>query len=607
MPFDPTPTDMWIEIDNALEETKQHCEPVKDIVRRINGRWYRADAAGEDPDPENHGYAFLSNVLPQLGLDTPQVKTEAARIIGHARVAQAMEDGTNAWLRDVRYGEFMERVLLDFILLRGIVLHYLDEDSRFSRGIVTPAVARVSPHRFLIDPLAESPDQAQFMGHWYWMDIDEIRRSDAINPELRDRLAGQTSPESPEDRQTDPYNRGRGSSDARKRHKVYMIWLRELNELRFYTEADRGAELFQRRPAYGSPDGPYVLFDAYPVLDSVWPLSPLVAVEDQARDLNIHARAMGRAAARRKSMALVEATNGSLADQVANAEDGEIVVASGITGQMVEIEVGGVTPAQYTTTEYLRNRLDRISGLTATIQGNVGAANTATEAAIASQGLNARLGFLQRKVIQGTEASIRRVSWLLFHTDGIAIPVNRRDPYSGEMVEGLFLGGPSPTDEGATWDDFDFKILPYSMQREDPAAAQARVMGYFGVFVQVMGQAPYMPWVRWAAVLRDLADAFQMPATSDEWCIWEVLGAFSQPEQTPASMAFPPMQPGQQGGIPQNQRFMVAPSNGMQMPGQNSMQPNANGAVRGPRLSPANDAGEVGMNIPQLPGTGLNP
>jgi len=609
MPFDPTTNDLWLEIDNAMQETTEHLKPVADIIRRINGRWYRSDQSTHEPDPENFGYSFLSNVLPQLGLDNPQVRIEAARIIGHKRVAQAMNDGTNAWIREAKYGERIERVLLDFILARGILIHYLDEDTRHSRGTVTPAMARVSPRRFFIDPLAESPDEAAFMGHWYWMDLEDIRQSPAVNPKVVERLSGESSTADQE--QLKPYVKNDPNTESRQRVKVYMVWLRDLNQLRFLTDIDRTEDLFEPRDAYGSPQGPYELFDAYPVSDQVWPLSPIVAVEDQNRDLNIHAMAMGRSAARRKSIALVESSNPELGDKLTNTQDGEIVPVRGITGQHVQIEVGGATPTQYSMVEYLRNRLDRVSGLTATVQGNVGAANTATEAQIAASGLNARLGYLQRKVVQAVSGSLNRIAWFLYHTEGIVIPVNSRDPYSGQQLEGLFLGGPSPTDEGATWDDFSFEVLPFSMQRESPEVHQQRVMGYYGVFNQIMGMAPYMPWVRWANVLRDLSDAFQMSATVDEWVAWEALGAFSQPQQTPPSLA---MQPGGvpgQSGIPQSGGFLVQ-NGGPETPQQGA--PRSDGTTGGPRPAPGGPGMPPGAmqrpntrgvpGVPVLPGSG---
>jgi hypothetical protein len=277
----------------------------------------------------------------------------------------------------------------------------------------------------------------------------------------------------------------------------------------------------------------------------------MVAVEDQVADLNAHARAMARAAARRKSIGLVEANNPDLGDKLTNAEDGEILPVKGLTGNHVVIELGGVTQDQYAYTEYARQRLDRISGLTATVQGNVGKANTATEAKIADDALSNRVLFLRNRIKKADEASMWRTCWWLFHTEGIVIPVNRRDPYTGEMLEGLFFGGPSPTDQGATFDDFSISV---KLQEENDQRQQTQVMGFYQVFFQIRQAAPMMPWVRWMNVLRDMAEAWGMQDASDEWAIPEFFGAFGQPPQFPPSAMLGPGPMAQQHG----QRYLPA-------------------------------------------------
>jgi len=143
-----------------------------------------------------------------------------------------------------------------------------------------------------------------------------------------------------------------------------------------------------------------------------------------------------------------------------------------------------------------------------------------------------------------------KVGWFLFHTEGIIIPVNRRDQYSGEQLEGLFFGGPWPTDQGATWDDFQLRIMPYSMQRESEQMMQARTLGWLQVFYDAMERAPSMPWVRWMSLLRDVGQAFQMQDKADEWVIPEFFGAFSMPQQAPTSGLLQNTGPGERQQTP---------------------------------------------------------
>lgn len=97
--FNPTTENLWLEVKAAVEETRQHTEPIGSLIRRTTSRWYRADMNDQPAEPENHGYAYVSNMLPQLVSDYPQVDVKAARVVGHKVVASAMKDGTNAWIR----------------------------------------------------------------------------------------------------------------------------------------------------------------------------------------------------------------------------------------------------------------------------------------------------------------------------------------------------------------------------------------------------------------------------------------------------------------------------------------------------------------------------
>jgi hypothetical protein len=229
---------------------------------------------------------------------------------------------------------------------------------------------------------------------------------------------------------------------------------------------------------------------------------------------------------------MVEAANKDLGDKLARAKDGEIIPVKGISGQHVMFEFPGATKEQYQFVEYLRSRLDRSSGMTATVQGDVAASNTATEAQIASDAMSNRVKFIKNKAADGMRDSLSRIAWYLFHTEGIVIPVNRRDTTTGQMIEGVFFGGPMPTDQGATYDDFAIEV---QVGDDNTETTKVKVMGFYQVFFQVMQAAPLMPWVRWTEVVRDLADAWDMSTHSDDWFIPEFLGGYTQPQLFPVS------------------------------------------------------------------------
>lgn len=545
--FDPTIEHLAMEVEASVKVRDEHLETVRSIIRRYCGPAYRKSDRQEEADPENFAYTYLSNMLPQLGLYNPAAIVDAKRVVGHAAIAQAMTDGLASWIKDMRYARISRLIHADFLFFQGVLLHMIESDRRWSRGTVRPTVRRISPTAFFGDPLAESVELAEYMGHEFWVDYDDLQNDPDVLPDALQKLSP-SNDDGYGGKADGAFKKPSGDDVGRKRIRACCVWLRGKNTIRVFAKGQESVELYKETAYFGPDSGPYEVFQAYPVPDEFYPLAPLVAIDEQVKDLNVHTRAAGRAAARRKSMVLVEANNPDLGAKLADAEDGEIVPVKGITGQYAEVQVGGVTAEQIQQTTILRDRLERIGGLTATQQGSVRGAKTATEATIADNSSSLRVEYLQNKVLEHTANSLGKICWYLYHTEGIVIPVNRRDPFTGQVTEGLFLGGPFPTDQGATWEDFDITVKPYSMQRENPALRQQRVTGFLAQFLQLMQMAPMMPWLRVPNIVENLAEAYEFDSV-DEWYNPQMMGALPQPPMTPASQMLGPAAPPQQQAL----------------------------------------------------------
>ena len=445
--FDPTDEELFKEGEQA-EALRDDClKGVNAIIREYVGRHYRGSKDWEQvqgsPDgdnfPEPFSYSFVSNMLPALCSENPSVQVKARRVIGHKPVQEAMQSGLRSWINDVDYKSEMERVTLDFLFFQGILMHYIEDDTRWADGAVRPNVLRIDYRKFGVDSLADHVDHAQFMFHRYQVDIDDLQADPAILPDALPRLKPST-PESWEtNKSREPFKKGDAGLLKRNQVMVYSIWLREKNVIRVLAKDPRALRLYEERPYYGPRCGPYVVFQAYPVPGQVYPLSPLVAVHDQVKDIQVHAMSTSRSAARRKSVVIVDGTNANLPETIKDSEDGEVITVPGFSSsQAQQIELGGVTQHQYQYLEYLRARLDRHSGMTETARGNVGGADSATEAQIASESLNNRTEYLKAKVRESAAKSLHAIGWFLFHTPGIIIPVSNRDSTTGLETEGLF-------------------------------------------------------------------------------------------------------------------------------------------------------------------------
>lgn len=548
--FQPAAMDLFREVEESEKVRDDHLEGVNQIIREYVGRWYNKTADDIESNPEPYSYAFISNILPALIYENPSVIVKARRVIGHRMVSEAMQSGIKGWLEDVPFKEEVERVVLDFLFFQGVLMHYLEDDTRWSAGAVRPNVFRVDPRHFGVDSLCDHVDHAEFMFHSYWVDHDDLLADPAVLPDALARIQARQGSTEEEDKKG-PFKMGDAASLKRRRVKVYSIWSRRSNTIRVMAKEPQALELYQERPYYGPYCGPYSVFQAYPVPGRPYPLSPLIAIQDQVLDLQVHARAAGRSAAGRKTVVIVDGTLGTLAEDLADAEDREVISVPGFNAsQAQQLEFGGMSSGQYEHLGFLRDRVDRTAGLTQNARGQVGQADSATEAQIASEALNNRTEYLKGKVRSGVGKSLKSVGWFLFHTPGVIIPVTSRDPITGMESEGLFFGGPQQGQEMGSWEDYAIHIEPLSMQRVSETTIQRRAMDFANFIISVAPLMPQIPWVRWMEVIRMVGESMNQENT-DTFLIPEMLGMMSQPDfQAVSGLLGGPQDPGERYSIP---------------------------------------------------------
>lgn len=536
--FDPTDLELLVEIEEAERLRDDHLRGVNAIIHEYVGQHYRGSRewasppdAGDCSYPEPFSYSFVSNMLPALVFENPSVVVKARRAIGHRMVSEAMQSGIRGWIKDVNYKDELERAVLDSLFFQGILMHFIEDDTRWSDGAVRPAVRRVDYRTFGADSLADHIDHTKFMFHSYYVDTDDLASDPAVIPDSMLKLQNKSSSrEADNAAQREPFKKGDAGTLKRKEVKVYSVWLRDKNVIRVICKDPRALPVYEPRPYYGPYCGPYTVFQAYPVPGQIYPLSPLVAVCDQVRDLQTHAKATGRSAAGRKTLVIVDGTSQTLPEDIKNGEDREVIAVQGFSStQAMQIELGGVSNSQYEYLQFLRDRLDRHSGLTQTSRGTVGAADTATEASIAAEGMNNRLEFLKAKVTKSVSVSLHSIGWFLFNTPGIIIPVSSVDSLTGMESEGLFFGGPQDGVNVGDWNDYMLSIEPFSMQRVSEQSVQRRAMEFANYIASIAPLMPQMPWVRWLELLRSVGESMNVENV-DRFLVPEMLQMFSQPD-----------------------------------------------------------------------------
>ena len=540
--LDISPNGLLREIFNAEEVRQMHLKSLDEQIKQYHGPWYSTSGGPDSAEafsPENHYYEWISHMVPQMVFNNPRTKITSRRPASQKFVAEAIQWGENRWIRDSNFKSFLQKAAVDSQFRWAIALtsqgprpDYMEWEDPGS----WPTVTRIPQNRFGWDPQATSFEEVRFMFHMWGIDKEDAvdlakENPDEWNIDVIESIGEDTGKhkygKDPERNWVE-----RGEIFA------YEVWVPEV-ELEDSPGVDEGfhgtiftipaedatihvegAEeetenvqyLRPPRPYYGPRWGPYTLIGMHYVPDETAPLATLVAVEGQIKDLNDHARATSDSAARYKKLVFVNSAEADLPQKVKDSEHHFVISVQGLEpGQIVQVELGGASPSQLEYLQVARDRLDRNSGFTDIQRGNISGGATATEATIATTSGNIRLDFIKDRFTDGVVRILRTVAWYLYHDDTIEFPLGEEASNALSMSEPWFQGGEYKEESGATFDDLELEIEPYSMERVDEAVQQKRIMEMIQILVELAPLIPQMPWVQWQDVFEKLGEAMNIP------------------------------------------------------------------------------------------------
>ena len=518
-----------LELEAARAWRDKHLSTWTEQVNRFGGASYKdtyTGAAGHTAgDPENFAYSYVGLVLPKLVYDVPRVEIEADDPIVDGMTGELLESAMNRWAMRSSIRKTLTRVATDMLFMWGVAM-VTREPVKSMRRVdphhmgTTPRVYRISPEHFIMDPAADTVEDSRYMGHSYAIDLEDLIAM-AEDDEFYDLsaikqlTAGNTN---------DEYRFSHGEKhEVPQRDQIVVteLWVPEL-ELEdhpkdgkhngtIYTVAEGGEGdveiIAEPRPYFGPPTGPYTMFGAYPVPSDQFPLGPLTAADQLIQELNIHLRSMGTSAAAYRRMVAVDSTATKFAQDIANKPDLMVVPVDNLDkDKVVQLEMGGVTQQQIGYTELTQNRLDRLTGLSEVMRGNIHGDTTATEVTTAASSAGIRISWLQQQFAEAVSEVLWNVGWYLWHDKQIDMPLGK---------EGMkIMGGSTVKWKGGRKDSYasmSIRVQAHSMQRVDEALQQKRTVELLQLVMQVGQAAPAMPFVDWAKLLDTVGDSLNMP------------------------------------------------------------------------------------------------
>ena len=534
-----TPSNLYNEIQAAERFRNKYLEYYDDILKKYAG----AAMGSQDGEmlTENHIYEYLSLTIPRLIHDNPRVSVSTRRPVTQNETAKALQHGLNRWVRDTNVRQILMRTAYDILIAYGVVLTTQQpmqgHDPGASNRPYFPACYRISPKRFICDPLALSISEARFTGHAWIRDKDDLikeaRGDSSWNKEVIETLIVDALDKDSTGRKDDAVK------DAPSRREVagYDIWVPEVRldespgpEEGFngtiYTIGlgqdgsgkDSGEVDFIRdpRPYYGPPSGPYSFFGTYYVPDKIFPLSPILATMSQVDELNDHVKSAARSATQYKRLILVDSKSKKLMQDVKSQPDNYVVPVEGLDrDRVIPIELGGITNQQVSYIQMARERLDRNSGIHDAMRGNVTGNATATEVSIADESGTVRLAYIKQQFQQSVRNLLQNVGWFLYYDERVMFPLGADAAKDLGMEEPYYVGGVTEEETGTSYNDLELEIDAYSMERTSESLRQRRTMEAFQLISNVAQSMPQMPYVKWGDLLDKLGDAMNMPDLSE--------------------------------------------------------------------------------------------
>lgn len=435
---------------------------------------------------ENHYYEFVGYVAPKIVDDDPVVDITST-VVGKGDFVAAFSQAViNRWIIDSEHRQFCARMIVDALLGWGVAMLRLEhragqsDDEEDPRSV--PVLDDLDSESAWWDMSSRSWGTKRFSGFSYAIDQDDLLERAGSEKGWNKALVRAL----PTDTGLDEV----GRSDAAPHRREVILREMWIPDWRLPTAGEHTngtivtlgvsgssanpVAVFPRapQPFFGPPWGPLYLYDLHRVPGQSLGMSPCEAVIEQVEELNRHANALSRSTSRRKKIGLADSRYAKDADTIRDASDGEVKIIDGFdTKTFMELELAGATPEQRAAIIELRERLDRVAGLSDAQRSAVTGIGSPTEVSIANESSGTRVGGLAAKFLDDDEQALKGALWYFLHERSMVSKLRAEEMGGPANMQVEVRGGPT---EGLAFDDFSLRVNRLSMKRVSEATKMQR-------------------------------------------------------------------------------------------------------------------------------------
>lgn len=511
---------MWVDF------RRKHTRRIAEIVQRYVGNWYRDDLIC-DPTPENLLASWVHLMEPILASMPPRPRWTARRPITQGEIARWMQMGLRQWLNDFPFEVEQADTARDFLLGYAVMQVGLEPRDVSAAGenfelggALWPFCQRVPNDMFAMDASCETPETSMGMGHEYWRDYNRmLENPERWDPAALEKLQPEPGRDEAGEASVRQGERPLRQGDAMPRGRIRCVdmWFRETQELiTLASSADDVTNAIIRKVRFKGPrTGPYQVFGCHRIPGDPYPASPIIFWMEQFEELNSHLTATAEAASTYKRIVVVDGTGTDLKDGILHCTNGQVLIIPGLAGKSwAQIEIGGPNSEQIQYTGLVRERADRIAGISDAQRGR-SAGVTATEATATESHFETRANWLKQWFAYGLKEVYKKVSWYLFYDPAVVMDVTDTDPMTGQIFEGRFLGGRDETQQHLELTQFDLEIDADGMSQRSQAEQLQQAMLLLQVGPQILQLMMAYPALNVRFILERIGDAMNIADLPD--------------------------------------------------------------------------------------------
>lgn len=448
----------------------------------------------------------------------------------------------NSSLDDMNLEQTFQNVLFDSLFSIGICKVGIHPNAQVQLNEIwhdlgEPFADRIDLDDWVHDMAARSFEELSFAGHRYRMPLKLAKESELFKGK-EDRLIA-TEPTDYNEEGGDRVEKlgidgNRIETSYEESLDLWDLWIPE--EQRVLTFLATGDHNPLRSVEWEGPEeGPFYYLYYSTVPNHVMPLPPCSTWMDLHKLINELYRKLGRQAARQKKNLQFQSGSAEDAERIRKSRDGEVYRVDR-PGATQETTLGGIDSQTFAFAIHAKNLFANLAGNLDLLGGLSPQSETLGQDQLLAANANKRIAFMQSRVKKFATEVIRTIGWYEWTEPVKSRWISKPLPGSDMSIPILW----SPDDRKGQFLDFNFSVVPHSMEEQSP---RDRLRLLMQIYQQVI--VPMMPsmaqqgisldiekWLRLIskyAALPELADILTFVNAGEEG------GAMGEARQSPST------------------------------------------------------------------------